>query len=159
MLKKSQGAIKKMDNNEIVIVTDGACYPNPGLAAYAWIILIDKKVKRAGAKIFGFGTNNIAEYTAIVEVLTELVKSTFPLFKDRKAIRVYSDSELAINQIKGIYRIKEHSLFILHNRIKSLESMIRIPITYHHTSNVEIAHNLVESLYKIKIPDNPGKKR
>jgi hypothetical protein len=72
-----------------------------------------------------------------------------------KLIRVFSDSELAVNQLNGIYRVKDHNLALLHSAIKQIvDNPAMPPVEFHHSSDVDIAHNLAEALYQIKAPEN-----
>lgn len=156
MLRKGQGAIVKNDEKVLVtIITDGACHPNPGRAAYAWVIMGNGRVMRAEAKLFGFGTNNIAEYmgiqSALEEIQSDIRKSS--TMQRRNLIRVFSDSELAVNQLNGVYRVKDLKLTLLNSAIKRVvNDPVMPPIEFHHSSNVDIAHNLAEALYHLEVP-------
>jgi ribonuclease HI len=66
------------------------------------------------ADTIGKATNNVAEYTALVEGLklaTEL---------EVKKLSVFSDSELMVKQMNGIYRVKNPELLDLYNEAKRL---------------------------------------
>ncbi len=99
----------------LYIYVDGASRGNPGPAACAYIFvknneeIIDKK-----AEYIGKTTNNVAEYKAIILALNDGLKYT------RKKVRVFSDSELVINQLNKEYRIKKDHLRELVIKIEKL---------------------------------------
>jgi len=87
------------------IYTDGAAGPtNPGPAASAWMIMdpASGEVLVEDAVFIGRQTNNVAEYTAIVRALEGC--------QGRGRLRVHSDSQLCINQINGLWRVKKPHL-------------------------------------------------
>jgi phosphoribosylglycinamide formyltransferase-1 len=87
------------------IYTDGGSRGNPGPAAGAFIILDEKQNQLcAQAKFLPVATNNIAEYTALVEAL-EKAKSL-----DADNLKIFSDSELMVKQINGDYKVKNDNI-------------------------------------------------
>jgi len=112
------------------IYTDGGSKGNPGPASIGVAYFLD------GAKIdtyredIGHATNNEAEYTALVRAL-ELVQSrkVHKVYKVDK-IQVFSDSRLMVNQVNGIWKIKEARLRDFIFKIRSLEAQIGLPISY-----------------------------
>ncbi len=63
-------------------------------------------------KYIGRATNNVAEYYALIAALDYAAASGI------KRLRVYSDSQLIVNQIKGLYKVKHPDLRPLHERAK-----------------------------------------
>src|SRR4030095_13087073 len=57
----------------------------------------------------GTGTNNFAEYSALVTALR------FAVFSRCKELTVFADSELVVKQIKGEYQVKNDSIRLLYN--------------------------------------------
>ncbi|MBF0512324.1 MAG: reverse transcriptase-like protein, partial [Candidatus Omnitrophica bacterium] len=53
------------------IFTDGGCLGNPGPAAIGVVIKEDNKTIKTLSQFIGDGTNNIAEYTALIRALKE----------------------------------------------------------------------------------------
>jgi ribonuclease HI len=109
--------------NKIFINTDGGARGNPGPAASAFVIKDDEgNVLFTGQKCLGVGTNNEAEYMA-VKIAFEEVKSKlsdkFPL-----EIEVKADSLLIVNQLSGIFKIKNPRLKVILDEIKILEAEI-----------------------------------
>ncbi len=93
---------------------DGACRGNPGPMGIG-IVLFEKgkKVKEVSKRL-GKGTNNIAEWTALIEGL-KLAKA-----HGCKELEVRGDSQLIIRQIMGRYRVKNRNLLPLFNEAKKL---------------------------------------
>jgi len=98
----NKNLIKSEDILEIYV--DGACRKNPGPASYAFLFVKNDEVIHQKSEFIGMGTNNIAEYTAIIKALEEAEKFT------RWRIKVFSDSQLAIKQINKEWRIKKPHL-------------------------------------------------
>ena len=95
---------------------DGCCNPNPGemgLGAVVW----DDKNKRIIeiSEKAGFGTNNQAEYNAILKGLEELSR----LFQGDLLIQ--GDSQLVIFQLRGEWKVKKDELKPLFKKVKELE--------------------------------------
>ncbi len=93
---------------------DGAARGNPGPAAYAIVLARPGLPIVEEADTIGKATNNVAEYTALVEGLalaTEL---------GVKKLAVFSDSELMVKQMKGEYRVKNEDLRPLYAEAKKL---------------------------------------
>ena len=66
------------------------------------------------SEYLGHQTNNFAEYQGLIAAL-EYANKHGP-----KALKVISDSELLVRQIKGIYKVKNATLQDLHHRAKEL---------------------------------------
>lgn len=91
---------------------DGASRGNPGQAG-AGVYVTDPEGKRIAEKgwFLGHKTNNEAEYEALLLGMEEAKRL------GGKAIRVYTDSELIQRQVRGIYRVKEPHLRVLHRKV------------------------------------------
>lgn len=113
------------------IFTDGGSRGNPGPAALGVVILAGDKVLHRIGKTLGITTNNVAEYSAILEALT-WVEHNRELIGDISGINFFMDSLLACQQLKGIYRIKQPHLQELMIKIRKIELNLRLKITYTH---------------------------
>jgi len=105
---------------------DGASRGNPGPAAYA-LILKDSSgrvVFQLGKKL-GRQTNNVAEYYALLAALDYAVGHGI------KALRIRSDSELLVQQMKGNYRVKSPDLKPLHERASKLARQLEYFVIEH----------------------------
>src|ERR1700730_18247177 len=92
---------------------DGAARGNPGPAAYGVIVRRpDGKTHESLGKYIGRTTNNVAEDYALIAAVDYAAASGI------RRLRVYSDSQLIVNQIKGLYKVKHPALRPLHERAK-----------------------------------------
>ncbi len=114
----------------LTIYTDGGSLNNPGEAAIAYVIYAGETILTQFSKRIGKASNNVAEYAALIEALNT-VKNTL---KDQtvKSVQVFADSLLMINQLNGLYKIKEARLQKLRLQVKLLEKEFSFPITYTH---------------------------
>lgn len=100
------------------IYTDGASRGNPGLSAIAFVIRSDDALELF-SKSIGHHTNNEAEYIAILEALKRARE------KGIYNVKVFSDSELIVKQILGIYKIKSQNLKHLNEEVKMMLNMFK----------------------------------
>jgi len=99
----------------LVAYSDGGARGNPGPAGYGVVIQDETGRKVASlSEYLGHQTNNFAEYQGLIAALEYAVKH------GHKALKVISDSELLVRQIKGIYKVKNATLRDLHARAKEL---------------------------------------
>lgn len=110
------------------IYTDGGARGNPGRAAVGVYIIDEngKEIFKKG-KVIGEATNNTAEYTAIITALQWVSDN---LKEDEFRLSFFLDSLLVVNQINGIYKIKEKRLRELIVEVRILEQTIGKPIFY-----------------------------
>lgn len=94
------------------VYTDGAARGNPGHAGIGFVFKEKSKTLKEGSYYIGERTNNEAEYLALIKALEEIT--------DAKEIKIFSDSELMVNQIKGTYKIKKENLQQLCHKAKNL---------------------------------------
>ena len=84
---------------------DGGSRGNPGEAGigvhFPGIVRI--------AEYLGTGTNNYAEYSALLSALR------FAVFSRCEELQIYADSELVVKQIKGQYQVKNEGIRLLYN--------------------------------------------
>jgi ribonuclease HI len=107
--------MKPQPENYLIAHTDGGARGNPGPAGYGVVIHDSHGTKIAGlSQYLGRQTNNVAEYQALIAALE------FAVEHGPKALKVISDSELLVRQIKGIYKVKEPTLRDLHGRASQL---------------------------------------
>lgn len=98
----------------IDIWTDGASKGNPGAASVGYVIRYpDGSVTKVGQPI-GTATNNVAEYKAVIAAMAQVTKSAMP-------VRVFSDSQLVVNQLNGTWEVRDVNMQTLHGHVKSLE--------------------------------------
>jgi ribonuclease HI len=97
------------------IYADGASWGNPGPAAIGAIIKDgQQKVLAKVSRYIGEGTNNQAEYQAVIAGLKEAAR-----FKADQAT-LYLDSELVAKQLIGSYKVRNLFLFPLYKEALEL---------------------------------------
>lgn len=92
-----------------ILFFDGACRGNPGPMAVGAVLWENGKKVSEISKNIGIGTNNIAEWTALIEGLQ------LALAHACKELEVRGDSQLIIRQISGQYKVKSDNLIPLFN--------------------------------------------
>ncbi len=99
----------------LVAHSDGGARGNPGPAGYG-VVIKDESGRTVAAlsEYLGHQTNNFAEYQGLIAALEYAIKH------GPKALKLISDSELLVRQIKGIYKVKNAVLQDLHGRAKEL---------------------------------------
>ena len=125
-------------NNPIIIHTDGGARGNPGPAAVGVYMEQDGKVLHKFGKQIGDTTNNVAEYTAVIEALRYLTMRGVD--EQGTMIQFFLDSKLVVEQLNGNYKIKDAKLRELSLNVRMLEQDIvnagrglGIAITYTYT--------------------------
>ena len=103
---------------KLIIYTDGASRGNPGHASYGFTISdrSDKLLYEEGRYI-GTATNNVAEYTAVLQAL-KYIKKRYG--EKQLEIELYADSKLVVEQLSGRYKIKSVHLKPIVERIRML---------------------------------------
>lgn len=97
---------------------DGASLGNPGDAGIGCLVLIDSK-KIEISEYIGKTTNNVAEYMALIRGLEEVLK------EKAQEIEIFSDSELLVYQINGVYKVRNRKLISLYEKVKELLSKFK----------------------------------
>ncbi len=99
----------------LIAHSDGGARGNPGPAGYG-VVIQDEAGRKVAAlsEYLGHQTNNFAEYQGLIAALEYAIKH------GPKALKLISDSELLVRQIKGIYKVKNPTLQDLHARAKEL---------------------------------------
>lgn len=122
-----------MDQTKTInIYTDGGSRGNPGPAALGVHIENETGIILAAiGKAIGNSTNNVAEYSAIIAGLSWAFvnKNKMPHLS---RINFFMDSQLAAQQLNGIYKVKNPKLRELIFLIKQKEAEIDLPIYYSH---------------------------
>jgi len=99
----------------LIAHSDGGARGNPGPAGYG-VVIQDQAGRKVAhlSEYLGHQTNNFAEYQGLIAALE------YALQHGPKALKLISDSELLVRQIKGIYKVKNPTLQDLHGRAKEL---------------------------------------
>ena len=96
---------------------DGASRGNPGPAAYG-VVIRDARGETVAKlkKYIGRFTNNVAEYYGLIAAMDYAHSHGF------HAIRVESDSELLVKQMRGLYKVKSADLQPLYERAHKMSA-------------------------------------
>lgn len=117
----------------ITIFTDGGSLNNPGPAASAFLIYKDGFLLKSSYKKLGTATNNVAEYNGLIMALEELIKISDSInWADVQKITTISDSQLMVNQLNGEYKIKNHDIRTLANKVNALKTQIPVSVLHTH---------------------------
>lgn len=112
------------------IHTDGGSKGNPGPSSIGILITsLEGELQRYREDI-GIATNNVAEYTAVIrayDLIATLIKERSLIVSQ---INFYSDSQLIVRQLSGIYKVKNPVMKTLVNQVKEKELLLGIPVTY-----------------------------
>ena len=94
---------------------DGGARGNPGPAACAVVVRNEKsEVIAEWGEYLGVRTNNVAEYSGLLAALDYALREKY------SSLKVLSDSELLVRQIRGEYRVKNVELKELFDRAQAL---------------------------------------
>lgn len=111
---------------QVIVYSDGGSRGNPGPSAAGYVILdSNQQVIEQGGEYLGITTNNQAEYHGVRLGL----EKAYALGYKRIDFRV--DSMLVVNQMTGVYRIKNRELWPIHERIRSLTAKFE-RVTFNH---------------------------
>jgi ribonuclease HI len=133
------------------VYTDGGSRGNPGPGAIGVVIQSQAgKTIHSFSRAIGHTTNNVAEYTAVIEALKWLIANKDKIVNYKLSIiNFYSDSQLMVNQLNGNWKIKDPELRQKNIQVRSLEQLFKRPIRYQaipRTKN-KTADSLVKKAY------------
>ena len=128
--------MKQFDREAITnlyVFCDGGARGNPGPAAIGFLIKDNRgKVLVEKGRLIGRATNNVAEYMGVIEALKWIIKkqsnSQFSILNSQ----FFLDSKLVVNQLNGLWKIKDAKLRNLVIQIKEMENQIKSKIFYQH---------------------------
>ncbi len=131
---------------------DGASRGNPGESGIG-LIVKDQNGRRilSVEAYIGRTTNNIAEYTALIALLTKMKKS-----KCTRLV-VHSDSELMVRQLNKEYKVKNQHLKKFHRKVTKVLDDIPFQFELKHISrnlNAEadkLANNGIDLKKRLKM--------
>ncbi|MFZ1323568.1 MAG: 4a-hydroxytetrahydrobiopterin dehydratase [Candidatus Saccharimonadales bacterium] len=112
---RAQLPAKSRNTAEVKVFADGGSRGNPGPSAGGFVILdMDDQILHESGKYLGITTNNQAEYHSLKGGLETALRI------GARKVHVYMDSMLVVNQMKGIYKVKNRDLWPIHEAIKKL---------------------------------------
>ena len=114
---------------ELKIYTDGGSINNPGPSAISFLVYKNSKPLKQFSTKIGINTNNFAEYKALMSAM-EWVRENIK--EDYSKIIVFSDSNLMVNQLNGLYKVKNTVIRDFIIKIRVLEQEINKPVFYQY---------------------------
>ncbi|NWJ45300.1 MAG: ribonuclease HI family protein [Chloroflexi bacterium] len=132
--------IAEINEYDYILTFDGGADPNPGRGYGSYHLKTRKGKERLESRIqFGDNmTNNQAEYTALISGLADLVETIERAGKQPStySVRVWGDSNLVIQQLKGAWKVKDPKLEPLHRRALELSKRFKATsLNWHDRSN------------------------
>lgn len=125
------------------IFTDGACSPNPGMMGIGVVVEWKTQEPMIISKYAGEGTNNIAEYEALLYALWIIYSHQI------KDVEINSDSDLMVNQVNGNWRCKD-------KKLKKLCDEAQEKIDY-LINRLDFKINLIYTPREFNLADTPAK--
>lgn len=97
------------------LYTDGGARGNPGPGGAGFVLKGESgELITSGGKFLGTVTNNVAEYEALLWGLRVAAERSVA------RLQVFSDSELLVKQMNGVYRVKHPNMIPLFEQAKQL---------------------------------------
>jgi ribonuclease HI len=116
---RQKNVVKNIDYrggiNIATIYTDGGSRGNPGPSGVGYyIIAADGTMLKRGGEFLGFSTSRMAEYYGLKEGVEQALELGL------KSVRFMSDSLMLVNQMNGVYAVKNQDLMLVYNDIWKL---------------------------------------
>jgi ribonuclease HI len=129
--------------SDLVAYVDGGSHGNPGPSGIGVVIEGPNGETTRIAKWIGNQDNNVAEYVALMEALQHAISV------NARTLHVYSDSEVVVKQMTGVYSCRSPRLPSLNwtcrKLARSLEfSIAHVPREQNREAN-ELANRAVKS--------------
>ncbi len=127
--------------NGVTINVDGASRGNPGPSGIGYCIHDDngRIIERKG-EFIGFATSRLAEYLAMKKGIERAAELGY------KTVRFISDSLMVVNQLNGIFHVKNQDIIPIYNSIQQkLESFDAVSFTHVPRSQNTIADSEANS--------------
>jgi ribonuclease HI len=114
------------ESEVFVRFADDASRHTRRLASAAWVIFTPQgQLLSSGGICLGDTTNNVTEYSAIIELLHDALSLGI------SHLRVYLDTQLVVSQLNGVYCVHDPNLHRRFLRVRLLEQKFDY-ITYIH---------------------------
>jgi ribonuclease HI len=113
-------------SSSLIAYVDGGARGNPGSAGFG--VRLERTDGTLVAELFqslGVTTNNVAEYRGLIAALE------YAVGQGCGSVRIRSDSQLVVKQMRGEYRVKHPGLIPLYLQARSLMAQIETVIIEH----------------------------
>jgi ribonuclease HI len=119
------------DIKEVKIYADGGSRGNPGPSASGYAVMdMDGRIVVKKGVYLGVTTNNQAEYQALRLALEEALRMHV------RIVHVYMDSLLVVNQMLGIFKVKNRDLWPIHT------TAVQLATRFEHISYTHVPRTL-----------------
>ncbi len=119
--------------NSATIYVDGASRGNPGPAGIGYYIVgEDGQMVKRGGEFIGFATSRVAEYYAMKEGIEQALELGF------KSVRFVADSLMVINQLNGIFQVKNKDIMPIYRDIQTLLNKFEV-VAFTHVPRLQNA--------------------
>ena len=115
---------KRGQMSNLVAYIDGGSLGNPGPSGIGVVIDGSEQGRIRIARMIGRQDNNVAEYVALLEALQYAVTSK------ARALHVYSDSEVVVRQMTGVYACRSPRLYSLNWICRKLARSLKFSISH-----------------------------
>lgn len=120
--------------NAITIHVDGASRGNPGPSGIGYCIYDNNHIVERGGEFIGFATSRLAEYLAMKKGIERALEL------GHKTAHLVSDSLMVVNQLNGIFRVKNQDILPIYRDIqRKLDQFEAVSFTHVPRSQNTIA--------------------
>ncbi|GFE68258.1 ribonuclease HI family protein [Chroococcus sp. FPU101] len=139
-----------------ILYFDGGSRGNPGIAAGAAVLQLSEDESFVVSNFMKYATNNEAEYTGLVIGLEKAQQLGI------KTLEVRGDSQLIINQVNGLWKVKSDKLQDLFNQARRLISqfnkinIIWIPRKDNHLADAAVNECIDQAINKVSSTEKPN---
>jgi ribonuclease HI len=138
--------------NKLTVHCDGSCYHLDGRMGLGFaffenddpIPIFSKGINKHEK----LGTNNEAEYLAVINALHELHRPSIGSWDE---ITICSDSQIVINQIKNVWRVQDKNLISLSLEVNKLLNTLP-SIQFEWVPRINLRQKLVDKISKQNNP-------
>ena len=118
--------VVEASTDHLILYSDGGSRGNPGPSASGFIVMNTREeVLHQGGMYLGITTNNQAEYHGVRLGLEKALEM------NAKTVDFRIDSMLVVNQLNGLYKIKNRELWPINERILELANQFE-KVTFSH---------------------------
>jgi ribonuclease HI len=133
--------------------SDGGSRGNPGKGAIGVVVRDEDYLLEEYAEVLeGEVTNNVAEYKGLIKALEIASRHT------QREITCILDSELIVNQLLGVYRVKNPVLMKLFLEVQKLQNRFD-KITYKHSPRTDRFQKHADYILNKKLDEKFGKRK
>lgn len=136
------------DTTEVKLFGDGGSRGNPGPSASGYVIKdMADKILESNGEYLNITTNNQAEYHSL-KIGLERAQQL-----GARTVHVYMDSLLVVNQVKGIFKVKNAELKPVYERVKNLMAefdatdITHVPREFNKLADAEV-NKILDSISK-----------